>query len=81
MDSYESISTNSSSDVSLLELETGQDLLDIGIGVVYSTLQNGKGRPTEARLLLRRSVSGGGGLTPKMDRIEFGLRLFKKIWN
>ena len=81
MDSYESISTNSSSDVSLLELETGQDLLDIGIGVVYSTLQNGKGRPTEARLLFRRSVSGGGGLTPKMDRIEFGLRLFKKIWN
>lgn len=68
-------------DVGLLELETAQNVLDTGIGVVYSTVRSGRGRPMEAHFLLRRSVSGSGGMTPKLERLEFGLRLFKQIWN
>ena len=68
-------------DVDLLELETSQSVLEAGFGFVYSTLRSGRGRPMEARFLYRRSVSGTGGLTPKSERLEFGLRLFRGLWN
>lgn len=68
-------------DVDLLELETAQSVLEAGFGFVYSTLRSGRGRPMEARFLYRRSVSGAGGLTPKSERLEFGLRLFRGLWN
>ncbi len=68
-------------DVELLELETEQNVLETGVGVVYSTVGTGRGRSMEARFLFRRGVSGSGGLTPKTERFEFGLRLFKGIWN
>ncbi len=84
-DTYESLVADeavpSPLDVALLELETEQSMLEVGIGVVYSTLRSGRGRPMEARFLFRRGVSGSGGLTPKTERIEFGLRLFRGIWN
>ncbi len=68
-------------DVDLLELETAESVLEAGFGFVYSTLRSGRGRPMEARFLYRRSVSGTGGLTPKSERFEFGLRLFRGLWN
>jgi len=68
-------------DVGLLELETKQNVLETGAGVVYSTLRSGRGRPMEVRFLFRRTASGSGGMTPKLQRFEFGLRLFKGIWN
>ena len=84
-DTYESLVADggvpSPLDAGLLELETRQTMLEAGVGVVYSTLRGGRGRPLEARFLVRRGVSGSGGLTPKAARIEFGLRLFKGLWN
>ena len=84
-DTYESLVADegvpSPLDVELLELETEQNVLEAGVGIVYSTLRSGRGRPMEARFLFRRSVSGSGGLTPKTARIEFGLRLFRGVWN
>ena len=68
-------------DVGLLELETERNVLETGFGVVYSTVRSGRGRPMEARFLFRRGVSGSGGATPKIERFEFGLRLFRGIWN
>ena len=84
-DTYESLvadeGVSSPLNVELLELETEQSMLEVGVGLVYSTLRGGRGRPMEVRFLLRRGVAGGGGLTPKIERIEFGLRLFKGLWN
>jgi hypothetical protein len=83
-DTYESLAADNESsalDVGLLELETEQNVLETGIGVVYSTLRSGRGRPMEVRFLFRRGASGSGGMTPKNERFEFGLRLFKGIWN
>lgn len=83
-DTYESLAAEGVPfplDVGLLELETEQNVLETGVGVVYSTLRSGRGRPMEARFLFRRAASGSGGLTPKLQRFEFGLRLFKGIWN
>jgi hypothetical protein len=82
-DTYESIVADDVPfpfDVGLLELETERNVLETGVGVVYSTVRSGRGRPMEARFLFRRAVSGNGGLTPKTERFEFGLRLFKGIW-
>ncbi len=83
-DTYESLAADNMPnpfDVGPLELETEQNVLETGIGVVYSTVRSGRGRPMEARFLFRRAVSGSGGLTPKIERFEFGLRFFKGIWN
>ncbi len=68
-------------DPRVLELETEQRRLEIGGGVVFSTLRSGIGRPMEVRFLYRRAVSGSGGMTRKTSRVEVGLRLFQGIWN
>lgn len=68
-------------DPRVLELETEQSLMEIGGGVIFSTVRSGNGRPMEVRFLYRKAVSGSGGMTRKTSRIEVGLRLFRGIWN
>ena len=82
-DNYESFVTEGPDlfDVELLERETERNVLETGIGVIYSTVRSGRGRPMEARFLFQRGASGSGGMTPKSQRFVFGLRLFKGIWN
>ena len=64
-----------------LELETAQTALEVGGGVVYTTLRGVRGSPLEAWFIYRRAVSGSGGRTPKISHLEFGLRLFGGLWN
>jgi hypothetical protein len=79
-DGYRSLGGNTSPDPSLLELETKQQSLGVGGGLVFSTVQSGRGRPLEARFLVQQSVSGSGGATPKTWRAEVGLRLYWGLW-
>ena len=66
-------------DPGVLELETAQQSLGIGGGVVFSTVQSGQGR-VEARFLVQQAVSGSGGATPKTWRVEAGFRFYWGLW-
>ena len=79
-DRYRSVGAAAGPDASLLDLETKEQLLGIGGGLVFSTVQSGRGRPLEARFLFQWAVSGSGGATPKTSRIEIGLRFYRGLW-
>lgn len=70
--------------VDLLELETEETVQEVGIGMVFSTLdawREGRTRfPFEVQAVYRRPLSGSGGLTPKASRFQARLRLFWQIW-
>ena len=79
-DRYSSVGAAAGPDASLLDLETKEQLLGIGGGLVFSTVQSGRGRPLEARFLFQQAVSGSGGATPKTWRVEVGLRFYRGLW-
>ena len=79
-DRYSSADAGVGLDPGLLELETAERSVGIGAGVVFSTVQSGRGRPMEARFLIQGAVSGSGGATPKTWRVEVGLRFFWGLW-
>jgi hypothetical protein len=79
-DGYSSVGPAEGPDVGLLELETKEQALAVGGGVVFSTVQSGQGRPLEARFLVQQAVSGSGGATPKTWRVEVGLRFYWGLW-
>ena len=79
-DGYSSVGSAEGPDVRLLELETKEQALAVGGGVVFSTVQSGQGRPLEARFLVQQAVSGSGGATPKTWRVEVGLRFYWGLW-
>lgn len=79
-DGYRSVGGATGPDPSVLELETKQQSLGVGGGLVFSTVQSGGGRPLEARFLVQQSVSGSGGQTPKTWRVEVGLRMYWGLW-
>ncbi len=78
-DRYSSVGAGTGLDPRVLELETAQQSLGIGGGVVFSTVQNGQGR-VEARFLVQAAVSGSGGATPKTWRAEVGFRFLWSLW-
>lgn len=71
-------------DPSLLGLETEETRHELGVGLTYSTRSAwSEGRtavPFEARALVRKAVAGSGGRTPETLHLEFGLRLYRRIW-
>lgn len=71
-------------DVSVLAQESEQTVHDLGIGIVYSTVDAWRagetGLPLEFRLLVRGAVAGSGGETPRMFRAEARIRLFRRLW-
>ena len=79
-DRYSSVGGAVGPDPTVLELETKERSLGVGVGVVFSTVQSGLGRPLEVRFLVQEAVSGSGGATPKTWRLEVGLRLFWGLW-
>ena len=79
-DHYSSAGAGVGLDPRLLELETVERSVGIGAGVVFSTVQSGRGRPMEARFLVQEAVSGSGGATPKTWRVEAGFRFFWGLW-
>ena len=80
-DRYRYVNATAGPDVSLLNLETKQQSLGVGGGIIFSTVQSGRGRPLEARFLVQQAVSGSGGATPKTWRLVVGLRLYRGLWD
>ena len=77
---YSSAGAGAGLDPGVLELETSEKSVGIGGGVVFSTVQSGRGRPVEARFLVQQAISGSGGATPKTWRVEVGLRFYWGLW-
>ena len=80
-DRYRSVDAAVGPDPASLDLETKQQSLEVGGGLVFSTVQSGRGRPIEARFLVQQAVSGSGGATPKTWRLVVGLRLYRGLWD
>ncbi len=68
----------------LLDLETEQDLHELGFSATYSTVAaHGRGEasmPLHLRATYFRPVSGRGGQTPKGGRFQAGLTIYKTFW-
>lgn len=71
-------------DPSILDRETEQTLHQLGLALVFNTLDAWReGRtslPFEARFSVRRAVAGSGGRTPKTFRTGLGLRVYHRFW-
>ena len=71
-------------DVSVLVDESEVTLQELAVGLRYSSLalwrQGRVGTPVELGLRVIRPLSGAGGQTPKADRVEFSISLFRRIW-
>ena len=80
-DRYQSVGAAAGPDPAPLDLETKKRSLGVGGGLVFSTVQSGRGRPLEARFLVQQAVSGSGGATPKTWRLVVGLRLYRGLWD
>jgi hypothetical protein len=74
----------SSADVTLLSRESEVTLEEVALGLRYSSVglfRRGKvGTPAEVGLRWVFPLSGGGGRTPKAQRAELSLSLFRRIW-
>lgn len=68
----------------LLGLETEETLQEVGVGMVFSTLdawrEGRTGLPFEVQAVYRHPIAGSGGMTPRATRIQVGLRLYWQIW-
>lgn len=70
-------------DPAVLEIESGVTLHEVGGTLRFDTMARwlGEGaRPLQAHLRVLRAVGGGGGLTPVTTQVEFGVRLFRRLW-
>lgn len=84
-DSYElaDASSGASVDPAVLEVESGVTVHEVGGTLRYDTLARwlAEGvRPLQVNLRIVRAVAGGGGQTPVTTQIEFGVRLFRRVW-
>lgn len=74
----------SSVDASVLERETGATLHEIGLRLVYSTIEATRGERTELPFELEagweKAVAGSGGRTPDGSRIHAGVRVYVRLW-
>ena len=69
-------------DITDLEFETSRETLSFGAGIHYYSTQ---GRhttklPIEAGIDYRTAFQGTGGMTPKVSRLTFYLRLYLRLW-
>ncbi len=71
-------------EASLLDLETEVTVHEMGIGLLYSTVEPyAEGRaslPFEIQATFDRAMAGSGGMTPRLSRFTVTLRLFAHIW-
>jgi hypothetical protein len=71
-------------DATVLALESGVKLTQVGGGLRYSTVASWRDgvatRPLELHVRLMRARSGSGGHTPVTTRVEAGVRLFRRFW-
>lgn len=70
-------------DPSVLELESGVTVHEIGGTLRYDTLARwlrDGARPMQVNFRVMRAVAGGGGQTPVTTQVELGVRLFRRVW-
>ncbi|MGI9626260.1 MAG: hypothetical protein ACR2QM_05445 [Longimicrobiales bacterium] len=71
-------------DPTVLTLESGVTLQEIGLGMVYSSVPQRASDPAgprfEIRSMYRSAFSGEGGQVPKTGTFEAGFRLFVSLW-
>jgi hypothetical protein len=71
-------------DPALLNLETEEQLHEVGFGASYTTVdanRRGEARfPVIIRALYFHPFMGSGGQTPKGARLQVGLTLYRTIW-
>ena len=84
-DAYELAGTSVGApvDPAVLEIESGVTLHEVGGALRFDTMARwlGQGaRPFQAHLRVVRAVAGGGGQTPVTTQVEFGVRLFRRLW-
>jgi hypothetical protein len=84
-DDYELVGPSAGApfDTSVLEVESGVTVHEVGGSLRYDTLARwlGEGaRPLQVNFRVARAVAGGGGQTPVTTQVEFGVRLFRRIW-
>jgi len=80
VDEYAAVAGSGGYDVSVLEDGTAMKLTEIGAGASFSSLIGEEGRLMEARFRYVWSVSGSEGRFRKVNRLEFGMRLFRRFW-
>lgn len=77
-------SAGASVDPAVLQEESGVTLHEVGGTLRYDTVARWLGgeapRPLQFHARLLRAVAGGGGQTPVTTRVEFGVRLFQRLW-
>lgn len=68
----------------VLEVESGVTLHEVGGTLRYDSvaraLAGESGWPMQLQFRVLRAVAGGGGQTPVTTRVEFGVRLFRRLW-
>ncbi len=83
-DSFALVSQDPTLDPTVLEIESGMKVHEIGGGLRYDTvepwLKGEASSPMEIHLRLLHTISGAGGQTPKSTRVEAGIRLFRRFW-
>ena len=83
-DTYELLDPALPLDPSVLSVESGVKLTQVGGGLRYSTVEPWAAgeapRPLELHIRVVHSMRGGGGHTPVSTRAEAGIRLFRRIW-
>jgi len=71
-------------DPALLARESEITLTEVAVGLRYSSVglfrRREVGTPVEVGLRWVLPLSGGGGRTPKANRVELSLSLFRRIW-
>ncbi|MBW2460146.1 MAG: hypothetical protein JRH11_00780 [Deltaproteobacteria bacterium] len=83
-DEFELVSPNPALDPTVLSIESGMKMHQIGGGLRYDTVTpwmlGEAPHPLELHLRLLTTIAGSGGHTPQSTRIEAGLRVFQRIW-
>jgi hypothetical protein len=70
-------------ETSVLEIESGVTLHEVGGTMRFDTMARWLGagvRPLQVHMRVLRAVAGGGGQTPVTTQVEFGVRLFRRLW-
>ncbi|MGY8777483.1 MAG: hypothetical protein ACKVIN_05100 [Longimicrobiales bacterium] len=83
-DQFDLISPDPDLDATVLEVESGVTMHQVGGGLRYDTVTpwmlGEAPRPMEIHLRLLTTIEGSGGHVPESTRIEAGIRLFKRFW-
>lgn len=71
-------------DVSVLERETRATVHQVGVRLIYSTIEATRGKrtnlPFELEAAWEKAVAGSGGRAPQGSRFQAGARVYVRLW-